>query len=147
MVEVCAIRAREEKNSTLVTITLHGRAKARLAGDSKHLVLLLPDAAAAAQLGANVTSGGLVTRFTLDAATPTNAEARLQMELSAPARAELIDGPDAQTVCLRLTPLEQPAPAVRARHGQWLLRCRRVSRRMQPGCSSPWRSAGIRALC
>jgi hypothetical protein len=114
-VEVCAIRASEEKdgakNSTLVTITLHGRAKARLAGDGKHLTLLLPDAAAAAQLGANVTSGGLVTRFTLSAATPTSADARLQMELSAPASAELIDGPDAQTVCLRLTPVGQPVVA------------------------------------
>jgi hypothetical protein len=114
-VEVCAIHANEEKdgakNSTLVTITLHGRAKARLAGDGTHLVLLLPDAAAAAQLGANMTSGGLVTRFALAAATPTSADARLQMELSVPARAELIDGPDAQTVCLRLTPLEQPVLA------------------------------------
>ena len=73
-------------------------------------ILVLPDAAAAAQLGANITSGGLVTRFTLDSATPTNGEARLQMELSAPARAELVDGPDAQTVCLRLTPLEKSAP-------------------------------------
>ena len=110
IVEVRAIRAREDKDSTLVAVTLHGRAKARLAGEGTHLILILPDAAAAAQLGANITSGGLVTRFALDAGTPTSGEARLQMELSAPARAELIDGPDAQTVCLRLTPLEKSAP-------------------------------------
>ena len=110
VVEVCAIHASEEKDSTLVAVSLHGRARPRLAGEGTHLVLILPDAAAATQLGANMTSGGLVTRFALDAATPVNGDARLRLELSAPARAELVDSHDAQTVILRLTPLGGPVP-------------------------------------
>ena len=109
-VEVRAIRARIENDSTLVAVILHGRSKAKLTGEGTHLVLLLPDATAAAQLGANVTSGGLVTRFALDGATPTSADARLQIELSAPARAELLQSQDAETVCLLLTPLDTPPP-------------------------------------
>ena len=88
---------------TLLDVALTGTTQPSLKADGTHLTLVLPRSLPDKDLPAHVASGGAITRIELETPTRAQSNAAFHIELREAMQAEIVPGPTAQTVRVRLT--------------------------------------------
>ena len=99
---ILSASARSQNHATTLEIVLSEARKATLKLAGTHLELTLPDSLPDSSLGGQMASGGAVTRLGLLTPKAADHAAILTAELRGAATAELVPGPDAKTLHIRI---------------------------------------------